>query len=153
LGLDLSLNSSGVAYVKEGKAIIYKSCSSIKTIKERIHFFFELLPEIDRETTVFIENYAYGAKGRGTFDIPEFSGIVKYILRQHVSNIYTIPPTCIKKYVTGKGNAKKIEVMEHLNSQYSTNFNTDMAEAFACALMGNEFLKNNNNFEVIRSWM
>ena len=55
---------------------------------------------------VFLEDYAYAAVGK-VFQIGENTGILKYRLMNRDIPFYQIPPTVIKKYATGKGNANK----------------------------------------------
>jgi len=57
-------------------------------------------------TDVFIEDYAYAATGR-VFHIAENGGILKYRLWLSQYHVTSIAPTMIKKFATGKGNAKK----------------------------------------------
>ena len=55
---------------------------------------------------VFIEDYAYAATGR-VFNIGENTGILKNRLTRKDIPFYEIPPTVVKKYATGRGNANK----------------------------------------------
>lgn len=55
---------------------------------------------------VALEGYAYSASGR-VFHIAENTGILKYKLYQLSVPVSVIPPTEVKKYATGKGNADK----------------------------------------------
>lgn len=57
-------------------------------------------------THVAVEGYAYSASGR-VFQIAENTGILKYKLYQLGVPVTVIPPTEVKKYATGKGNADK----------------------------------------------
>jgi hypothetical protein len=59
----------------------------------------------------FLEDYAMGASGR-VFNIGENGGVLKYILHQNKIGLNCIPPTVIKKFATGKGNAKKEQMWE-----------------------------------------
>lgn len=54
----------------------------------------------------YIEDYAFGASGR-VFAIAENTGLMKYSLWNMGVKFNLIAPTSIKKYATGKGNAKK----------------------------------------------
>lgn len=57
-------------------------------------------------TQVYIEDYAYAATGR-VFHIAENGGVLKYRLWLSRYDVFSIAPTMIKKFATGKGNAKK----------------------------------------------
>ena len=60
---------------------------------------------------VALEGYAMGAKGR-VFNIAENTGILKWRLWQATTPIEVIPPSVIKKFATGKGNANKEKMHE-----------------------------------------
>jgi hypothetical protein len=64
-----------------------------------------------RELNVYLEDYAMGAKGK-VFHIAENTGILKYLLFKIGINYHTIAPTVLKKWTTGKGNAKKHQMYE-----------------------------------------
>ena len=55
---------------------------------------------------VALEGYSYGSKGR-VFHIAENTGILKYKFFQNSIPVDIIPPTSVKKFATGKGNADK----------------------------------------------
>lgn len=60
---------------------------------------------------VALENYAYAAKGR-VFNIGENTGLLKYKLYTIGHVVHTYEPTVIKKFATGKGNAKKEQMYD-----------------------------------------
>lgn len=66
-----------------------------------------LLQENDR---VYIEGYSLGSTGR-VFNIAENCGLLKHYLWKRGYDYTVIPPTVIKKFATGKGNANK-QLME-----------------------------------------
>lgn len=57
-------------------------------------------------THIALEGYAFGASGR-VFQIAENTGVLKYKLYQLGIPVTVMPPTEVKKYATGKGNADK----------------------------------------------
>lgn len=65
-----------------------------------------ILPKPSDDLYILIEDYSYGSKGK-VFHIAENCAILKYLLYKNEYNYYTIAPTVIKKYATGKGNADK----------------------------------------------
>ena len=58
------------------------------------------------EITIMIEDYSFGSKGK-VFNLAENCGIMKYLLFKHNYIFHTVPPTVVKKFATGKGNATK----------------------------------------------
>ena len=60
---------------------------------------------------VCIEDYAFSARGR-VFHIGENTGILKYKLNKCRLRFESVTPQIVKKYATGKGNAKKVDMYE-----------------------------------------
>lgn len=72
----------------------------------------EILSNFNREEiTIMIEDYSFGSKGK-VFNLAENCGILKYLLFKHNYIFHTVPPTVIKKFATGKGNATKEKMYE-----------------------------------------
>lgn len=58
------------------------------------------------EVKFYIEGYSMGSKGR-VFEIAEHAGMLKFFLFHYDIQFEVVPPTVIKKFATGKGNADK----------------------------------------------
>jgi Holliday junction resolvasome RuvABC endonuclease subunit len=72
----------------------------------------EILSNFEREEiTIMIEDYSFGSKGK-VFNLAENCGILKYLLYKHNYIFHTVPPTVVKKFATGKGNATKEKMYE-----------------------------------------
>lgn len=69
------------------------------------------------EKTVWIEDYAFAATGR-VFHIGENTGILKHFLDDASIEYMTVPPTVVKKFATGKGNADKHKMTEAFLRDY-----------------------------------
>jgi len=63
-------------------------------------------PFKNEEHYILIEDYSFGSKGR-VFNLAENCGLMKYFLYRDKYKFFTVPPTVVKKYATGKGNADK----------------------------------------------
>lgn len=74
-------------------------------------FFLDRILEREPGVAVFIEDYSLGSKGR-VFHIAENTGVLKYRFFQFQVQYQTVPPTVIKKFATGKGNANKERMQE-----------------------------------------
>ena len=74
---------------------------------------------------VILEDYAYAATGR-VFNIGENTGILKYRLLHRDIPFYEVPPTVIKKYATGKGNAKKEMMLSNFITTTGVNIHDVM---------------------------
>jgi Holliday junction resolvasome RuvABC endonuclease subunit len=129
-GIDYSTTSPAICVRVNDKWDIHYLTGKRKTVDEHWHnpflFFGHDLPTITDKTerykyisswvidvidsydvdTVFLEDYAYAATGR-VFHIGENTGILKYRLSRKDIPVFAIPPTVIKKFATGKGNANK----------------------------------------------
>jgi hypothetical protein len=65
---------------------------------------------------IFLEGYSYGSTGR-VFHIAENTAILKHEMWGWQMNFEIIPPTVIKKFATGKGNANKELMYEAFESE------------------------------------
>ena len=137
-GIDYSLTSPAVCTFVGGGVFRFEDCSFFyltdikkyaRTFMENIHgkMFSEYNEESERYCTisdwavqkvvgceqVALEDYAYsrGHAGR-VFHIAENTGVLKYKIWKTGTPMDVFSPTLIKKYATGKGNAKKDQMYE-----------------------------------------
>lgn len=139
MGLDLSITGTGMV-VYEGEASLVfgrvlcerhpktapfdrptresgltKNGVYYGTDMERISFILRKVKRAWREhepIIVGIEEYAFGARGRGLSILHELGGVVKHWLHTQEALVVTYPPTEVKKFATGKGTASKEEMVE-----------------------------------------
>ena len=64
-----------------------------------------------------IEDYSFGSKGR-VFNLAENCGLLKYMLFKKGYRFFTVPPTVVKKFATGKGNANKEAMVKAAQEKY-----------------------------------
>jgi Holliday junction resolvasome RuvABC endonuclease subunit len=90
---------------------------------------------------VVMEGYASGAKfGRELAG--ELGGVVKLVVLDTVKQTpLIVPPTSLKKFVTGRGTAKKNEMLLGVYKQWGVEFSDDnQADAFALEKFGHAWL-------------
>jgi Holliday junction resolvasome RuvABC endonuclease subunit len=79
-------------------------------------FFLDRVLENEPGVVVYIEDYSLGSRGR-VFNIAENTGVLKYRFYQFQVSYDAVPPTVIKKFATGKGNADKEKMQQTFESE------------------------------------
>jgi Holliday junction resolvasome RuvABC endonuclease subunit len=67
---------------------------------------------ISASDSIYIEGYSFGSSGSSLAQIHENCGVLKYELFKGGYTYNTVPPTSVKKFATGKGNAKKDQMCQ-----------------------------------------
>ena len=78
----------------------------------------DILTDANSVDKVFLEGYSYGSTGK-VFHIAENTAILKYFMWEEGIDFEIIPPTVIKKFATGKGNANKELMYENFDRENS----------------------------------
>jgi Holliday junction resolvasome RuvABC endonuclease subunit len=86
---------------------------------------------------VLIEGYSFASQGRAVLSLAEFGGVLRMALLSLAIRIVEVPPSCLKKFVCGKGNAGKTDVIAALARQHDIGYSTnDEYDALGLWLMG-----------------
>ena len=148
IGVDPSLTGTGLVCIDsegviENQDLIKTTASMIiearlKLINEKVQSFIsDSLKDKDILAIVYIEGLSFGAKGNS---VMELAGL-HYLLRVNFnSRSYikydVIPPSNIKKFITGKGNAKKELMLLKVYKRWGVEFtDNNMADAFSLSRM------------------
>lgn len=70
-----------------------------------------VLTKLEEGDTVYLEGYSMGSTGM-VFNIAENAGLLKHYLWKRGFEFHLVPPTVVKKFATGKGNANKEKLQE-----------------------------------------
>lgn len=65
-----------------------------------------VMDKLQEDDVVYMEGYSMGSTGR-VFNIAENTGILKHYMWKRKYTYNVVPPTVVKKFATGKGNANK----------------------------------------------
>lgn len=71
----------------------------------------QVLDLAEAASLVLVEGYSYGSKGSAVVNIGELGGVVRLALFEAGHIVTEVPPSCLKKYATGRGNCGKDEVL------------------------------------------
>lgn len=145
VGIDYSMTSPAIC-VHDGESWSFDNCKFYYLIKKDKHIVINdklhgsLYPDYEydperydnlskwslevirkhKATKVHLEGYAFGAVGR-VFQIAENTGALKYRIWKEGLSYEVVPPTVIKKFGCGKGNANKEKLWEAFKEE--TNYN------------------------------
>lgn len=132
IGLDLSLRETGFAHLYRGR---FKT-QVVKTKllgNPRLDYLEETIMNLVTDLNpsgVAIEDYAMGAKGR-VFNIGELGGVIRLAVYRAGIPMIEVPPTVLKKFVTGKGNANKTAMVKKVSQLWFDTDNDNVADAVA----------------------
>lgn len=105
---------------------------------------------------IAVEGLSNGSISRKKNEIGFMHYMVTYMLHINNFNVLVIPPTVMKKYITGKGNAKKEKVYEVIKDRYNLDIKPsrksalyDIYDAIGLEIMAEGFWKAKNR----KSWM
>lgn len=140
IGIDLSLTNTGIIVLNsEGHLVDQHSIKPkskgderLVEIKTQLHYY---LSKYDEPFSICIEGYSYGSKNRGLpFQIGELGGVIKSSLFEKGLQYKLVPPTTMKKFITGKGNAKKEEIQSSIKQKWGIEFtDNNLADAYGLA--------------------
>lgn len=142
LGIDPSLTSLGYAYSSDDKSIVGTVRPKRLQGAARLKYILEEVREVvsaSEPALIAYEGYAMGrfAGGGRLADLGELGGVLKLLAYESNIPLLIVPPSCLKLFATGKGNADKDAVMvamaKHRGRLFSSN---DEADAYALYLMG-----------------
>lgn len=86
---------------------------------------------------VVIEGYAFGAKGSSGISLGELGGVVRLKLFDCKIPYVEVPPTQVKKFVTGKGGAPKDVMLKEVLKRWNFDTNDDnVADAYSLMQIG-----------------
>lgn len=115
---DLSLTATGFAtnYAVIPEKYTAPSSGVIEPAKlrgtERLRHIRDMVLDIaSGADVVALEGLAFGAKGSAILDLAGLAAVVRVALAEAEIAYVDVPPSCLKLFATGKGNAKKDEVL------------------------------------------
>ena len=104
----------------------------------RVHGIYERIVnkfELAKDVCIVLEGYSYSSRFQ-SHQLGELGYVLRYWMSFYTA-AYVVPPKTIIKFVTGKGNATKKDVAEHIKCTYGFSFPTlHHSDACAAALFG-----------------
>ena len=100
------------------------------------------------ETYVVIEGISYGSTIRtsSVFDLAGLNYMIRHAMMSLTDNVIIAPPTHVKKFATGVGNAKKeliIETFQAIHPEFEIPKIDDIADAFFMSRLAQSYYERN----------
>ncbi len=138
VGLDLSLTSTGWAVGDETGTFQSKKKDPERMIEIKSNIVVELSPY---ETPVVVmEGFSFGSRQTHAHALGGLGWIVRAELYERDIPYIVVPPTVLKKYATGKGNASKNEVVSSVSAKtgivWSGSGSDDRCDAWVLCQIG-----------------
>lgn len=110
VAFDLSLTATGWASGTGDSGVLTPPKTADRGMRRLQWIRDAVLRLTDRADLVALEGYAFGAKGNAILNLAELGGVVRVALADRGRRFVDVPPSCLKLFATGKGNAKKDDV-------------------------------------------
>lgn len=150
VGLDIS-TKTGIAIINpdhpKGVTVSTKQVTSTKTGMDRAHDIWnqvsilmnEAMPDHYAFSTSFkiiIEGYGF-VRTQNLVPLIEIGTVMRYNLWTDGYKYIDVPPTSLKKFVTGKGNVKKEQMLKEVFKRFHIDcYSSDEADAVGLAYFG-----------------
>lgn len=105
-GLDLSLTATGIA-TAAGTFLVKPKTSGVERLNEFYGRALALAPGAD---IAVIESYSFGSR-YGREAMGALGGVVRLALYKERVPFVVVPPNCLKKFATGRGDASKDKML------------------------------------------
>lgn len=145
VGIDPSFNSTGIIVLDQNGEIVEERNFSLKKydqIEEKLINFektIRFIPQMIRLERIYIEGPAYMASGQYVLQMGALHYLLRLYLYKKKINYKVIAPGTLKKFVTGKGNAKKDLMLLKVYKKWGVEFEVDdLADAYGLARMALE---------------
>lgn len=145
LGLDLSVANTGVVVINRDTKILHQDVIKTKPksdIEMRIAVIHTQVAEVVNAFApdfIYIEELAHGARGDAILELAGVNYFVRTRFYQAGIRYKMIAPGTLKKFITGKGNAKKELMLKEVYKRWGADFNdNNECDAYCLARMALE---------------
>lgn len=150
VGVDASLTSTGVVALEKDKVYPYTIQRKSTGVERLIEIREIVRAEIVSADIVVIEGYAF-ARANQAHQIGELGGVLRVMFHEEKIKYIEAAPSAVKKFATGKGNAKKEDVVLSVYKRWGKEFKTnDETDAFVLAKIGEAWLKGTKGLTVFQ---
>lgn len=149
LGLDLSLNGTGLVCIDNNYGIIkqdkfinkYDCQDGVQRLFHLENRFYDFLSGLSPVSFACLEGPSYQSDGN-LFQIGEWTGIAKMVLFKSNINYIVATPSQLKKYISGKfekGSKKELIILD-IYKKYNVEIrDNDIADAYVMSRLAHDY--------------
>jgi len=149
IGVDPSFNGFAIIVLDKDSNIIEQKLFSSKSKKdadERIMELekeFKFIPQIAGLHSIYIEGPSFGSTGAFVLQMGALHYYLRIFLLKKDADFKIVTPGMLKKFVTGKGTAKKELMLKNVFKKWGADFDdNNLADAYSLARYALEDYKN-----------
>jgi crossover junction endodeoxyribonuclease RuvC len=141
MGLDMS-SVTGLSIVDSTKTVLHAEVVTFKKLTgcERINAIAGRILDVHAQFEpdfVVIEDYAVSRFGGSAIVSISIGSVIRFLMWQDEIPYLEVSPTSLKKFVTGKGNSKKDQMILEVFKRYGyTSKTNDIADAVGLGMFG-----------------
>ncbi len=141
VGIDPSLSSTGIVCIDSQHLVKFQRLISTKSVDSEEYRFFQIVEEISKllqelqdNVKIAIEGLSFHSTGRGILELAGLHYIIRDFLYRNKFEYQVVPPTVLKKFVTGKGNSAKNVMLLMVFKKWNVEFTDDnICDAYVLA--------------------
>jgi crossover junction endodeoxyribonuclease RuvC len=137
VGIDPSTKTGLAIIDKQGNIInVEEITSDAKDIDRFVDIAIQITGQLESGDQITIEGFSFGSKGQGVSFQYGLGWIIRFFLYERGYEYTEIPPTSVKKFATGKGTAKKDNMVLPIYKKWGFEHTSDnVRDAFILAMM------------------
>jgi len=144
VGLDLSFRGTGITVLSEPSDILLQKLivsPAKEPIEEKICCIFDEFASVIEEYNpflVYMEGLSFSSSGQATLDLAGLHFYIRVFMHENYpGQLYIIPPTTLKKYITGTGRCQKNLMLLKTYKKFGIEFTDDnLCDSYCLARYG-----------------
>lgn len=144
IGIDPSLTGTAVVAIMENGDIacqkLFSTNNKVDHETRMIDLGVKVLDVIESYrcgVPIHIEGIAFGARGASIAEMAALNYHFRILMRQQEIAFKVIPATVLKKFICGKGNVKKEQMLLQVYKKFGVEFkDNNLCDAYCLARMG-----------------
>lgn len=140
VGVDLSLTGTGLIVLDEQAKIVEEKLirtTPATSIEPRLLYILgeiDFIKNIINSAGVYMEDLSFGSRGQAMFQLAGLHYLVRTFFFRSKVGFNVVSPPALKKFVTGKGNAKKDLMLLKTYKKWGVEFSDDnLCDAYCLA--------------------